>query len=248
MMQLAEGLFLVGSGALGFDLTHPSDCHVYLVSADGSAALVDAGSGLDPDAIMANVRSSGVEPNTITHLFLTHAHADHAGGAAALKEAMPGLKVVASRTVGRILAQGDAVAAGVDRGIEAGAYPGSYAYRACPVDVCLDDDGRVDVSNIRFQALQTAGHSTGHVCFLARIAGKDVLFSGDHVFFEGKIALQSTWDCDVPKYVASLEKLAQLPIDRLMPGHGALSLSSAQRHIDLALAAVHAGRLPANIV
>jgi glyoxylase-like metal-dependent hydrolase (beta-lactamase superfamily II) len=248
MMQLAEGIFLVGSGTLGFELTHPSDCHVYLVSGDGSAALVDAGSGLDPLAIVGNIKSSGVELDTVTHLFLTHAHADHAGGAAALKEAIPGLTVVASRPVGRIVAQGDATGAGVDRAIEAGVYPATYTYRACPIDIYLDNDERIDVSNVPFQALQTAGHSIGHMCFLARITGKNVLFSGDHVFYDGKIALQNTWDCDVPNYVASLEKLAPLSIDRLLPGHCGVSLSNAHRHIDVALATIRAGRLPASIV
>ncbi len=37
-MQLTEHVYLVGSGSLGFDLTDPFDCHVYLI--DGHSATI----------------------------------------------------------------------------------------------------------------------------------------------------------------------------------------------------------------
>ena len=100
------GVHLVGSGALGFDLTAPADCHVYLVvdPQTGEAALIDAGSGLATERILANVDEALVPRDHITTLLVTHAHADHAGGAADLAAAVPGVRVITSAVVALILA------------------------------------------------------------------------------------------------------------------------------------------------
>ena len=45
-MQLTERVYLVGSGASGFSLTHHSDCHIYLIDGGSESALIDAGTGL----------------------------------------------------------------------------------------------------------------------------------------------------------------------------------------------------------
>lgn len=248
MIRLCDGLFLVGSGALGFDLTHPSDCHVYLVAGDGESALIDAGAGMDPDAVLANIAATGTAPEEITRLFLTHAHADHAGGAAVLRERLPRLRVTASVPVADIVSRGDEELAGVACGKAAGAYTADYRYRACPVDDIAADGQTLTVGGVTLTAVHTPGHSTGHTCYLAALGGHHVLFSGDHLFCGGRIALQNIWDCRVDDYVASLRKLADLRADRLMPGHLGISMSAARRHIDLALAALRGGLLPPSIV
>lgn len=248
MIRLCDGLFLVGSGALGFDLTHPSDCHVYLLEGRGACALIDGGSGLDADALVANIAAAGVALEEVTHLFLTHAHADHAGGAAALKEQLPHLRVVASVPVADIVSCGDAERASVNSGKAAGVYPTDYRYRACPVDDHAADEQTFTVGGIAITAHHTPGHSTGHTCYLASTDGHQALFSGDHLFTGGQIALQNSWDCRIDDYVASLERLADLEVDRLMPGHLSVSLNAASRHIELALSALRSGLLPRSIV
>ena len=46
----------------GADLTHPLDCHVYLVDGGDELALVDAGAGPGAEAIVAAVRGAGFDP------------------------------------------------------------------------------------------------------------------------------------------------------------------------------------------
>ena len=92
-MQLTEHIYLVASGDMGFSLTHPLDCHVYLVDGGEEAALIDAGAGLGTEDLLAGIRATGLDVSRIRWLLLTHPHADHAGGAAALREAMCGLRV-----------------------------------------------------------------------------------------------------------------------------------------------------------
>jgi hydroxyacylglutathione hydrolase len=83
---LTERISVVGGGATGLGISHALDPNVYLLSGGEELALVDAGAGLGEDRILDNVRSLGYEPERIKHIFLTHAHADHAGGAASLAE------------------------------------------------------------------------------------------------------------------------------------------------------------------
>ncbi|NLT41310.1 MAG: MBL fold metallo-hydrolase, partial [Anaerolineae bacterium] len=81
-MRLTDRVYLVGSGANGFYLSHASDCSVYAVDCDGPIVLVDAGVGYEgTDLIWQNLLRDGLDPNSVTHLLLTHKHADHSGGA-----------------------------------------------------------------------------------------------------------------------------------------------------------------------
>ena len=77
---MTERISVVGGGASGLGISHPLDPNVYLLSGGEELALVDAGAGRGEDRILDNVRSLGYEPGQIKHIFLTHAHADHAGG------------------------------------------------------------------------------------------------------------------------------------------------------------------------
>ena len=61
-MKLTDRIHLVGSGSLGFDLTDPFDCHVYLLDGGDELALVDVGAGMGAEAIVANVRAAGFYP------------------------------------------------------------------------------------------------------------------------------------------------------------------------------------------
>ena len=81
-MQITDRIYLVGSGRMGFDLTDALDCHVWLLDGGDAYALVDAGAGRDVDQILDRVREDGLDPGRIGTVLLTHAHADHSGGAA----------------------------------------------------------------------------------------------------------------------------------------------------------------------
>src|SRR5947209_20299946 len=111
---------------MGFDLTDSHDCHVYLVDGGSEAALIDAGAGYSADEILEGARATGVEDEQIRYLLLTHGHADHAGGAHALRSRLPHLEVVASPRVAEWLRDGDETAISLDMGKRANFYPQDY--------------------------------------------------------------------------------------------------------------------------
>ena len=58
-MKITERVHVVGSGRVGFNLTHPIDCHVYLLNGGDEYALIDAGSGVEPERSSRASRRTG---------------------------------------------------------------------------------------------------------------------------------------------------------------------------------------------
>jgi glyoxylase-like metal-dependent hydrolase (beta-lactamase superfamily II) len=129
---------------------------------------------------------------TLEGIVLTHRHLDHA-------EAAP---TVAERY-----------------GVPVFAGPGTPdpeqfsepAAEGLQVERCLRDGDRVGP----FEVIETPGHSADHVCYLA----EDVLFCGDTVLGEGSVFIPPAGG-SLARYLASLERLRELELQALCPGHG----------------------------
>lgn len=242
-MRLTARIHLVGSGVWGFGLSHASDCHVYLIDGGSEAALIDAGAGVDSAAILALIDGSGVPRDRIRHCFVSHAHADHAGGAAALRAAL-GLEVHAAPDVAAILEAGDEVKASVPVGKAQGTYAPDYVYRAVNRVTRTTDGGRVRVGDVTIETVATPGHAAGHNAYLLHREGGTDLFTGDTLLFGGVIVLQSSWDCDLATHLDSLRRLATHPHDGFFPGHLAFSVTDGARHVHAAVEAIERGAIP----
>ena len=173
-MQLDERVYLVGSGGSGIGISHASDCHIYLVDGGSELALIDAGTGLGVDEILANIKAHGFKPEQINTLFLTHFHADHAGGAAYLFKAIPGLKVATAKGGADWLRNGDEKKCSLDMGKKGGYYELHYRMEPCPVDIELVDGQIVEVGDLKIKALDAPGHSSAHMIFTMEDRGKTV--------------------------------------------------------------------------
>ena len=246
-MKLAPPVYLVGSGAQGIGLTDDRDCHVYLLDGGLELGIVDAGAGLDVPAIVEQIRNDGFNPGDVKHLLLTHAHGDHAGGAAALREALGEPRVYVHADCADYLRQGDEEALSVDLGKRAGIYPDGYRFAPCPVDVELQDGQSIDVGNLTLETMDTPGHSRGHTSFLMKHEGRTHFFGGDLLFFGGTILLQDIWDCELRPYLQSIKRLRSAGIDLFWPGHRQFSLRDGQRHIDAALRIIDGLLVPPNL-
>jgi hydroxyacylglutathione hydrolase len=233
-VKLTDRIHLVGSGSLGFDLTDPYDCHVYLVDGQDELALVDVGAGMGAEAIILNVRQAGFDPKRIRHLVLTHAHGDHAGGAARMSRLIEKPTVYLSSAVAAFIREGNEQGVSLDAAKQVGIYPPDYILEPCEIGVELVDGATIEVGDLTLQVLDTPGHSDGHVSLVLDHDGRRSLFAGDVVFFGGKILLQNIYDCRLDAQVRSLRKLRGLGVDALLPGHLTLSLKDGQRHIERA--------------
>jgi glyoxylase-like metal-dependent hydrolase (beta-lactamase superfamily II) len=233
-MQLAERIHLVGSGSLGFDLTDPYDCHIYLVDGGTELGLIDVGAGMGAADVVANVRRAGFDPARIRQVLCTHAHGDHAGGAARMRALLPNASLSVSGDVADLVRAGDEAGTSVAVAKAAGIYPLDYRLQPCPVEGELADGERIAIGDLVLECIETPGHSSGHLSFLLEYDGRRSLFGGDVVFHGGTILLQNIHDCSLEAMVASLRKLRGLAVDALFPGHLAFSLRDGQRHIESA--------------
>lgn len=246
-MRIERGLHLVMSGGAGFDLTDAYDCNVFLVAAGDGWLMFDAGAGRDPRAFEAVLADDEIDPASIRHLFLTHGHADHSGGAAGLREGL-GLTVYAGAATAVLVESGDESGISLDRARRAGVYPGEYRYRRCGIDTVLGDGETVEVGDVSVRLISTPGHSHDHVSYLVERGGRRFLLAGDALFFGGKVAIQDIADCDVAATCDTVRKLAALQFDALLPGHLNFSLRDGARHAQAALAYVNRLQCPPSII
>ena len=247
-MQLADRIHLVGSGSFGFDLSDPYDCHVYLLDGGSELALVDVGAGMGAEEIATNVRRAGFDPERVRRIVCTHAHGDHAGGAARMHELLPDAELCISRELGDFVRTGDEEATSIGLAKRAGIYPADYRLEPCPVDRELDEGDLIAVGDLTLECIDTPGHSSGHLSFLLEHGGRRSLFGGDVVFYGGTILLQNIHDCSLASLVASLRKLRGLAVDALFPGHLAFSLRDGQRHIEKANCALDTLLIPDQMI
>ena len=64
-MKLSRRTHLIGSGLNGFSLSHPLDCHVYLVDGGSELAVIDAGGGGAPERLVAEIERDGLDLSLI---------------------------------------------------------------------------------------------------------------------------------------------------------------------------------------
>jgi glyoxylase-like metal-dependent hydrolase (beta-lactamase superfamily II) len=233
-VRLAERIHLVGSGSFGFDLTDPFDCHVYLLDGGDELALVDVGAGMGAEAIVANVRAAGFDPEHIRHVILTHAHGDHAGGVARMCGLIGEPATYLSAATARYIREGDERGVSIDVAKRVGIYPEDYRLEPHPIDVELAEGDTIRVGDLALGVLDTPGHCDGHVSLLLERAGERILFAGDVVFFGGKIMLQAIHDCRLDEQIRSLRKLRDLELTMLLAGHLTPVLSGGQSHVEKA--------------
>ncbi len=244
-VRLTPHVAQVGGGIYG--ISHEIDCNVYLLSDGDDAALVDAGAGLDPERIVANVRQAGTR--RLRYILLTHAHADHACGAGAIQRELGG-EVVAAEPDATLVERGDERALGLDAAKRSGAYPPEYRYAHATVDRRVVDGQTLPLGRFRVQALVLPSHSAGSTCYLVDTGaeGGRLLFTGDVVFVGGLVAVINVPGCDLGRYRENIRRLHGLGVDALFPGHLLWRLADAQRHLDAAVTAFSMSRMPKNLV
>jgi glyoxylase-like metal-dependent hydrolase (beta-lactamase superfamily II) len=126
-------------------------------------------------------------------ILCTHTHLDHSPAAHALKRA------TGARVLGRIATQD-------------GRQDADFA-----PDRIFNDGETVSADGVTLRAVHTPGHASNHLCYL--LEERRMLFTGDHIM-QGSTVVISPPDGDMQAYLASLDKLLALDLDRLAPGHG----------------------------
>jgi len=176
---------------------------VYIVGANEAArdvAVVDPGP-LIPEHLEALKRA--IVRKRVTHILVTHTHADHSPAAQPLKE-WTGAKTYGFGPHGSGKEEGVKIEEGSDRDF-------------IP-DVAVRDGDVIAGDGFTFDCVYTPGHTSNHMCYGLR--EEKALFTGDHVMGWSTTVVAPP-DGDMAQYVASLKKLLARNDKILYPTHGA---------------------------
>jgi len=144
------------------------ETNCYVVRRDESAReclIVDT--GLDDGTLVEFLEEHGLLPVAVV---LTHGHADHIVGLAALRRRYPGIKVLIHRLDAPLLADPDANLSDL----------AGLRFTTGPAEVLLADGDVIEEAGIRLRVLHTPGHTPGGICLYAE--ADDLVFVGDTLF------------------------------------------------------------------
>lgn len=227
-MKIMESVYMVGSGQIG--LSHPFDCHIYLVDGGDELALIDTGAGEDAGKILSNIQTDGLDPEKIGKIILTHHHSDHAGGCKKIKD-MLSAKVYIYQEGVEYVEKGEQVEMGIAVAKRSGLYSRDYTFTPFKVDHRIRDGETIPVGKIRLKAFHIPGHSKDSTCFYMDAGPSTTLFSGDVVLFQGKISLLNLPGSSLEDYRENFSRIARLPCEALLPGHGLFAIRGGSQHI-----------------
>ena len=178
----------------------------YIVCEEGKALVIDPGTS--GERVLAECERLSVEPIAV---LLTHGHADHALGAAALQRA--GVKVYAHKEEVSVI-NGKA-----NLSIALG-----FSMETFAPDVTVTDGETLLLEPFSVKVIHTPGHTQGGVCYLM----EDALFTGD-TLFPGSYGRTDFPTGDEQDLLCSIvNELFELPAEtKVYAGHGFASQLAA---------------------
>lgn len=195
---------------------HPEETHCYLLNGSGYSLLIDTGLGICN--IYDEVRKLTDNPVTAA---ATHIHWDHIGGLKyfpnfyAHREELKWLSGQFPLPI-EMIKKMAADSCELPENYDIDTYT---VFQGLPTGV-LNDGDIIDIGGRRIKVLHTPGHSPGHMCFWEKEKG--YLFTGDLVY---KGTLFAYYPSTNPEdYLKSLEKISELPVERVFPGHHSLDI------------------------
>ncbi|HUU76650.1 MAG TPA: MBL fold metallo-hydrolase [Methanoregulaceae archaeon] len=194
----------------------------YIVKSEG-VILVDTGFPGSEEKILASLQEQGVAPGDVRLILLTHGHADHAGSAAALKEATGALVAAGHPEVGRLRTgrSGKLKATGLCGRIFGLYYCREAKSRYPPLepDILIDSEYDLHVHGVHGIVIPTPGHTAGSLSVI--LDSGDVLV-GDLIFGSfpmGKPAIPFFGE-DLPAWSRSIYALLEKSPKMVYIAHG----------------------------
>ncbi|MCB2406243.1 MBL fold metallo-hydrolase [Rhizobium ruizarguesonis] len=174
----------------------------YIVGSS-SVAVIDPG---PEDEAHFQALMAALGGRAVTHIVVSHTHRDHSPLSRRLQAA------TGAATVG----QGPHRPARPLRDGEINPFSESSDLSFVP-DITLSDGETLSGDDWALSAVLTPGHTANHAAFA--LAGRDILFSGDHVM-AWSTSIVAPPDGSMVDYMASLERLIAREDRLLLPGHG----------------------------
>ena len=185
----------------------------YLITSPQGHILVDTAMPEATSQIKASIEKLGFKISDIKYLLNTHAHIDHTGGLAEMKQAS-GAQLVAGAADKPLL--------------EGGYYPGAQedtalAFPPVKVDRTVREGDKVTVGDVTLTARETPGHSPGCTSWEFSVKDGDATRSA-LIFCSGTVALNRlvtnpTYPGIVTDYRTTFARAKDMKVDVLLAPH-----------------------------
>ena len=203
--RIAGNLYYVGA----------SDITSYLITTPEGHILLDGGFVETAPLIRESVKKLGFKMEDVKILLSSHAHYDHAGGLAALKE-MTGARFFASQADAPAHARG---------GKSDPVFGDRFPYPAVQADRFLQDGDTVSLGGTTLTAHVTAGHTRGCTTWTMKVDDgrrklDAVFICSTSVLPDTRLGADPTYPGIADDYARTFRVLRELPCDLFLASHG----------------------------
>lgn len=174
--------------------------------------IVDTGTGSNMDYLKGELLNAGIDIEDIKTIVNTHCHYDHIGGNKHFNADV-------------LMHPEDAICIEEKNPITTASASFSNDFEFKPVTKTIVEGDKIG----DFEVIHTPGHSKGGIC----LYDGEILISGDTIFSQGGVGRMDIGGRgDLGEMKSSIEKLSQLDVEYLLPGHGPWT-DNANEHIKL---------------
>ncbi len=232
---VAKGIYLID---INLD-SIPKWGSVYLINEE-KKALIDTGPTSSTSFVLDGIKQTGVKPEDIDYLILTHIHLDHAGSAGVLIRKMPKAQVlVHHRGARHLIDPARLVSSVIDAQGEAAlaSYGEVVPVEAARIKSIYESDQLKLSTEQLLQFMETPGHAPHELCIYEK--RNNGLFVGDTVGIyleENGLLLPETPppNFDPEFFIRTLERLAKLKVTKLYFAHFGVS-TNVQQNLQVAI-------------
>lgn len=191
----------------------------YLLDSSDGAILIESGPSTTFASVEKGLAEHGVHPKNIRHVFVTHIHLDHSGGA--WRYAQNGARVYVHPKGAEHLVAPDRLVASAERvfGDKMETLWGDVRPVLEDKVAVVDDGETVSVGNLKIRAFDTPGHAGHHHCYL--VGG--TLFAGDatgvRINCGAVIPPTPPPEINIELWQETVKKIREISPDSLCPTH-----------------------------
>jgi hydroxyacylglutathione hydrolase len=198
------------------------DSHVYILGKPESKdlSLVDVGLTGKGSYKIESIKKLGIDLSSIKRIIMTHTHLDHIGCFAEIKKTIPDVELWVHENEAESMENGDDRAIyGMDAfksmcQMQYGIGPGDFKFK---VDRKLEGTETLEIGGMVWEVIYIPGHSMGGIALYE--PAQKILIPGDVIYADYAIGRFDLYGADASQLKESLNKLAGLDIDILLPGH-----------------------------
>lgn len=198
------------------------DAHVYVIGKPGSGdfSLVDCGLMEKGPYKIDQLDKAGISPNQVKRIIMTHTHLDHIGCLPEILEAIPHAEVWVHKDEADFLERGETSIVYGNSMFESmlrAQFPIPQDAFKVTIHRKLEDEDLLSLGGMIFKVVHLPGHSCGSIGLFNE--EHRLLLSGDTIYADYAIGRVDLVSANPAQMKRSLERVAELDVDILLPCH-----------------------------